>query len=136
MVGSGLDNSVSVSAGSGCLKFFVELGFVPSRHHLGFGGSASAALSHTVSMDEFMVVGTIKIFRLEHCRKSSRQFRWKGGCLAREAVCCRQRSLAASHGRNGTRTCFSLADNITGLKACSGNASVRMDFDYDHQTMC
>lgn len=79
MVGSGLDNSVSVSAGSGCLKFFVELGFVPSRHHLGFGGSASAASSHTVSMDEFMVVGTNKIFRLEHCRKSSRQFRWKGG---------------------------------------------------------
>lgn len=39
--------------------------------------SASAASSHTVSMDEFMGVGTIKIFRLEHCRKSSRQFRWK-----------------------------------------------------------
>ena len=77
VVGSGLDNLVSASAASRCLKFFVELGFVPSRHHLGFGGSASAALSHTVSMDEFMVVGTIKIFRLEHCRKSSRQFRWK-----------------------------------------------------------
>jgi len=34
------------------------------------------------------------------------------------------------------RTCFSLADKITGLKACSGNASVRMDFDYGDPAMC